>query len=416
MSKLYLENGWLSMNKAGELLCGDHVETVNREDSVIMVLADGLGSGVKASILSTLTSKILATMLAGDMTVEDSVETIALPLPVCAVRQVAYCTFTILQVDKNTGEVYLVQFDNPDLILLRGGKIFDYPKEKREIAGKTIYETRLMGRTGDLYIMMSDGAVHAGVGTVLNFGWQQPEIAEYAQRVWTPDLSAKSMAAKISDACRELYMDIPGDDTTIAALRIRQRQQVHLMIGPPMDPAQDEAIMGDFFALEGKTIAVSGFGNMAWGVCRKAAELGAKVVTLSGPDGYVYDPDGVAGQEKLDFLLEMRDSGKDRVSAYAGKFGVEFFPGKKPWEVKTDIVIPCATQNELDVEDAICILANDVRYYVEGANMPATAEAMKLLRLSPKILTAGAKASGSGGAVTEAMRSVRGQTERACRA
>ena len=156
-------------------------------------------------------------------------------------------------------------------------------------------------------------------------------------------------------------------------------------------------------SLEGKTIAVSGFGNMSWGVCRKAAELGAKVVTLSGPDGYVYDPDGVATQEKLDFLLEMRDSGKDKVSAYARQFGVEFFPGKKPWEVKTDIVIPCATQNELDVEDAICILANDVRYYVEGANMPATAEALKLLRLSPKILTAGAKASGSGGVAVSAL-------------
>ena len=258
MSKLYLENGWLSMNKAGELLCGDHVETVNREDSVIMVLADGLGSGVKASILSTLTSKILATMLAGEMTVEDSVETIALTLPVCAVRQVAYCTFTILQVNKYTGEVYLVQFDNPDLILLREGKVFDYPKEKREIAGKTIYETRLPGQIGDLYIMMSDGAIHAGVGTVLNFGWQLPEIAEYAQRVWTPDLSAKSMAAKISDACRELYMDIPGDDTTVAALRIRRRQQVNLMIGPPMDPAQDEEILRDFFALEGKTIVCGG--------------------------------------------------------------------------------------------------------------------------------------------------------------
>jgi len=155
--------------------------------------------------------------------------------------------------------------------------------------------------------------------------------------------------------------------------------------------------------LEGKTIAVSGFGNMSWGVCRKAAELGAKVVTLSGPDGYVYDPEGIAGREKLDFLLEMRDGGKDRVSAYAGRFGVEFFPGKKPWEVKTDVVIPCATQNELDVEDAICILANDVRYYVEGANMPATADAMKLLRRSPKILAAGAKASGSGGVAVSAL-------------
>ena len=155
--------------------------------------------------------------------------------------------------------------------------------------------------------------------------------------------------------------------------------------------------------LEGKTIAISGFGNMSWGVCRKSAELGAKVVTLSGPDGYIYDPEGVTTQEKLDFLLEMRANGTDRVSAYAREFGVEYFPGKKPWEVKTDIVIPCATQNELDVEDAICILANDVRYYVEGANMPATAEALKLLRLSPKILTAGAKASGSGGVAVSAL-------------
>ena len=155
--------------------------------------------------------------------------------------------------------------------------------------------------------------------------------------------------------------------------------------------------------LEGKTIAVSGFGNMSWGVCRKAAQLGAKVVTLSGPDGYVYDPEGITGQEKLDYLLEMRDSGKDKVSAYARRFGVEFFSGKKPWEVKTDIAIPCATQNELDVEDAISILANDVRYYVEGANMPATTQAMKLLRLSPKVLTAGAKASGSGGVAVSAL-------------
>ena len=155
--------------------------------------------------------------------------------------------------------------------------------------------------------------------------------------------------------------------------------------------------------LEGKTIAVSGFGNMSWGVCRKAAQLGAKVITLSGPDGYVCDPEGITGQEKLDYLLEMRDSGKDKVSAYARRFGVEFFPGKKPWEVKTDIAIPCATQNELDVEDAISILANDVRYYVEGANMPATTQAMKLLRLSPKVLTAGAKASGSGGVAVSAL-------------
>ena len=158
--------------------------------------------------------------------------------------------------------------------------------------------------------------------------------------------------------------------------------------------------------LEGKRLAVSGFGNMSWGVCRKSAELGGKVVTLSGPDGYVYDPDGVTTQEKLDFMLSMRAAGEDRVEAYADRFGVEFYAGKKPWEVPVDIAVPCATQNELDVEDAVMIVANNVRYYVEAANMPATAEALKLLRLSPRILTAGSKASGSGGVVVSALEMV----------
>lgn len=158
--------------------------------------------------------------------------------------------------------------------------------------------------------------------------------------------------------------------------------------------------------LEGKRLAVSGFGNMSWGVCRKSAELGGKVVTLSGPDGYVYDPDGLCTQEKFDFMLSMRAGGADKVEPYADRFGVEFFPGKRPWEVPVDIVIPCATQNELDVEDAVMIVANNVRYYVEAANMPATAEALRLLRLSPKILTAGSKASGSGGVVVSALEMV----------
>ena len=155
--------------------------------------------------------------------------------------------------------------------------------------------------------------------------------------------------------------------------------------------------------MEGKTIAVSGFGNMAWGVCRKAAQLGAKVVTLSGPDGYVYDPEGVTTQEKFDFMARLRAEGGDKIQPYAEAFGVQFFPHLKPWEVKTDVVIPCATQNEIQVEDAIRILANGVRYYVEAANMPASADALKLLRLSPQILTAGAKASGSGGVAVSAL-------------
>lgn len=155
--------------------------------------------------------------------------------------------------------------------------------------------------------------------------------------------------------------------------------------------------------LSGKKIIVSGFGNMAWGVCRKVAELGGKVVTLSGPDGYVFDPDGVNTQEKFDFMVELRQSGEDKIKPYADKFGVDFFPGQKPWGVSADVAIPCATQNEIDVHDAVAILSNGVRYYVEAANMPATADALKILRLSPKILTAGAKAAGSGGVAVSAL-------------
>ena len=158
--------------------------------------------------------------------------------------------------------------------------------------------------------------------------------------------------------------------------------------------------------MEGKRLAVSGFGNMSWGVCRKSAELGGKVVTLSGPDGYIYDPDGITTQEKFDFMLQMRASGQDKVEAYADRFGVEFYAGKKPWEVPVDIAVPCATQNELDVEDAVRIVANNVHYYVEGANMPATSDALNLLRLSPRVLTAGSKASGTGGVVVSALEMV----------
>ena len=155
--------------------------------------------------------------------------------------------------------------------------------------------------------------------------------------------------------------------------------------------------------LEGKRILVSGFGNMACSVCRKSAELGAKVITLSGPDGYVYDPDGVCTQEKFDFLMAMRSSGKDLVEPYAQQFGMEFFPGRKPWEVPGDVAIPCATQNELDVADAAHLLTNGVSYYVEAANMPAAPGAMRLLRSAPKLRMAGAWASGSGGVVLSAL-------------
>jgi glutamate dehydrogenase (NADP+) len=152
---------------------------------------------------------------------------------------------------------------------------------------------------------------------------------------------------------------------------------------------------------EGKTVALSGFGNVTWGTATKVTELGGKVVTLSGPDGYIYDPDGVTG-EKIDYLLELRASGKDKIKAYADKFGVEYFAGEKPWGVKVDIVIPCATQNEIHMEDAKKIVANGVKYVVEGANMPTTNEAVTYL-MDNKVVMGPAKAANAGGVATSAL-------------
>ena len=148
--------------------------------------------------------------------------------------------------------------------------------------------------------------------------------------------------------------------------------------------------------IKGKTIAVSGFGNVAWGTVIKANELGAKVVTISGPDGYIYDPDGISTQEKIDYLLEMRASCRNRVEDYADKFGVQFFKGEKPWNTKVDIIMPCATQNEVGIKEAEQIVANGIKYYVEVSNMPTTNEAVAYLK-SKGVVVAPSKAVNAGG-------------------
>ena len=155
--------------------------------------------------------------------------------------------------------------------------------------------------------------------------------------------------------------------------------------------------------IKGKTIAASGFGNVCWGICKKAAELGAKVVTLSGPDGYIYDPDGVVTEEKINYLLEMRSSGRNRVKDYADKFGVEFHAGEKPWGVKADIIMPSAMQNDVHMEEAKQIAANKIRYYIEVANMPTTNDALQFLLEQKDMIVAPSKAVNAGGVATSAL-------------
>ena len=156
--------------------------------------------------------------------------------------------------------------------------------------------------------------------------------------------------------------------------------------------------------VKGKTIACAGFGNVTWGICKKAMHLGAKVVTLSGPDGYIYDPEGVSSsEEKVNYLLEMRASGRNRVQDYADKFGVEFFPGEKPWGVKADVIMPSAMQNDVNMEQAKRIVANGIKYYIEVANMPTTNDALFYLMQQPNMIVAPSKAVNAGGVAVSAL-------------
>ncbi len=156
-------------------------------------------------------------------------------------------------------------------------------------------------------------------------------------------------------------------------------------------------------SIEGKTIAISGFGNVAWGICRKARDLGAKVITLSGPDGYIYDPDGVTTDEKINYLVTMRNSGRDKVQDYADKFGCQFFPKEKPWGVKADIIMPSATQNDVTMPWAEKIAANQIKYYIEVANMPTTNDALYFLMQQPGMIVAPSKAVNAGGVAVSAL-------------
>lgn len=258
MNDLFADIGYKSVNHVGEQLCGDHVEIVEQGDnSSVIVLADGLGSGVKASILSTLTSKILSTMLAEGLSVEDCVETIAQTLPVCSVRGVAYSTFTIIHLINND-IAELIQFDNPLTILIRDGSNCEYPMREFSIGGKRIFKSSIKLREGDVFVAMSDGCPHAGLGTTYNFGWERDQIIEFMETVAAGGYTAKTMSTILVDKCDELYGGKPGDDATACVVRIRRREPMNLLFGPPSNRNDSDNMMSLFFSKEGKHIVCGG--------------------------------------------------------------------------------------------------------------------------------------------------------------
>jgi len=258
MNDLCADIGFKSINHIGEQLCGDHVDIVEQGDnSAVIVLADGLGSGVKASILSTLTSKIISTMLAAGLPIEECVSAIAATLPVCSVRGVAYSTFTIIHLINNeTAE--LIQYDNPQVVIIRDEKNYEYPRTEMNIDGKRIYKSVIKLQENDIFLAMSDGCPHAGIGMSYNFGWKREDIIAFMEAFAAAGYPAKTLSTILIDEVNKLYGGKPGDDATACVVRVRKRVPMNLLFGPPSNRDDCNRMMSLFFSKEGKHIVCGG--------------------------------------------------------------------------------------------------------------------------------------------------------------
>jgi hypothetical protein len=237
--RVYYEWGTKQLHKYGEELCGDNIAVSRHTDSVTLALSDGLGSGVKANILATLTTQIAMRMLEDNLPLGEVVQTLTETLPVCAVRKVAYSTFAIAQFFSH-GVARVVQFDSPRPVLLRGRKVQPVSYEERRIDGKTISEAVLELQEGDWVVFVSDGVLNAGIGGVYPLGWGWEKTAQFLESHAHRDLSAEDLAAQVAEAVRGLYADHPGDDVSIAVIKVRHKRVASVLTGPPSNREQDE--------------------------------------------------------------------------------------------------------------------------------------------------------------------------------
>lgn len=260
-----------SLNKQGQELCGDWVKVTRSGDSTLLVLSDGLGSGVKANILATLTTEIVSSMFRAGGSLEEIVDTVAGSLPVCKVRQIAYATFTILHLEGQCA--YLVEYDSPGLFHVRDGRLLDLPKVERDVAGHRLLEARFAVAEGDYLVCVSDGCLHAGIGGLLPLGWEWPAVGRFVCEMAKQKVDAYVLAMALLDKCRQLYQGKPGDDTTAVALRLRRANHLTVLTGPPADRSLDVSYVARFMAQPGaKVICGGSTANIVARVLRRKLE------------------------------------------------------------------------------------------------------------------------------------------------
>lgn len=257
MNKVHVETYHASLNKKNEELCGDKVKVVRNDQSCTVVLSDGLGSGVKANVLATLTSEIIATMLNEGAKLSDAIETIINTLPVCSQRKVAYSTFTVCQVFYD-GRVFMAEYDGPEAIVLRNGREMKIEKEKIVQQNKTVKVSSFICEPEDRIIFFSDGIVHAGIGTILNLGWDHEEISQHITSMHRYYDTARKTCMNLLLAVNDLYQGMPGDDSTVAVLKILPPKESVVLVGPPANKEDDALVIRKLLSATGKKIVCGG--------------------------------------------------------------------------------------------------------------------------------------------------------------
>lgn len=273
-----------NLKKKAEYLCGDTTEMLKTDQSDVIILADGMGSGVRASILSTLTAKLLGTMFAGGSALEDCVEAMVQTLPLEKTRGVAYSTFSILQIFQD-GSVYLIEYDNPGCIWIHNGRKREIPVQRRVVRDRKIKESRFQVEKGDILFLISDGVTHAGAGQSgdFAFGWSWERVSDYAETLAGTGGSSVRMADEFLGRCRDIWKSAPRDDTTVVVARMIGSETVNLLTGPPADEEMDAAMVADFMA-DGKAVKIISGGTSATIVSRETGKPLQVSLEYADPD------------------------------------------------------------------------------------------------------------------------------------
>lgn len=368
MNDLSVDVGYRSLNHYGEQLCGDHVEVAVRENGdKIVVLADGLRSGVKASILSTLTSKIIATMMAAGMTLEECVHTIAETLPISSEYDLAYSTFTIMHIEDNE-TMEIIQYENPAVIMLRDFQAMPYAMEESVIEGKKIYRSTIALEENDLFLAMSDGCPGANSALSYNKGWTEADIASFMETIAPVGYPAKTLATILIEECNKLYDGKPIDDTTACVVRIVKRTQVNLLFGPPTSRDDCDRMMSLFFSKAGKHIICGGTtASIAADYLGRPIRSSSRYAGIGGPP--ISELEGVdlvtEGIVTIDKVLKNARDYVDRDESYA------------EWSVQHDAA---ALVSRVLFEEA-----TDINFFVGRAVNPAHQEADMPINFSVKM-------------------------------